>query len=141
MVLEGCDMVLGESLDNVGTLNGHVYDLRLWSRSLGATDVTMRLKVRNMDSLAILPYLCGCVCLSQAFLNALSNNIIYSGRLASFCFTLVFPFGCQLADAVGTSFFTWCIPMSVVTHSGRRCLSRGRPDLPSTSPSRRAREH
>ncbi|CAM9164819.1 unnamed protein product [Ectocarpus sp. 8 AP-2014] len=44
MVLEDCDMVLGDSLDNVGTLNGHVYDLRLWSTALGAADVTMRLK-------------------------------------------------------------------------------------------------
>lgn len=49
MVLEDCDIVLGDSLDNVGTLNGHVYDLRLWSTALGAADVTMRLKVRNMD--------------------------------------------------------------------------------------------
>lgn len=47
MLLEDCDMALGESLDTDGSFNGHVYDFRLWSRALTAADVAPGLKVRT----------------------------------------------------------------------------------------------
>lgn len=47
MLLEDCDMLLGESLDTDGSLNGHVYDFRLWSRALATAEVAPGLKVRN----------------------------------------------------------------------------------------------
>lgn len=47
MLLEDCDMVLGKTLDGDRTLNGYVYDFRLWSRALCATDVAPGRKVRN----------------------------------------------------------------------------------------------
>lgn len=45
MLLEDCDMVVGQSLDTEGSLSGHVYDLRLWSRALAASEVAPGLKV------------------------------------------------------------------------------------------------
>lgn len=94
MVLEDCDMLLGDSLDNVGTLNGHIYDLRLWSRALGATDVTTRLKVRKMDSPGIFCSIFFWICVPpETFLNASRNMFFYSCRLVSLCFSLVFPLG------------------------------------------------
>lgn len=45
MLLEDCDMVVGESLDTDGSLSGHVYDFRLWSRALTASEVAPGLKV------------------------------------------------------------------------------------------------
>ena len=48
MLLEDCDMVVGESLDFEGSLSGHVYDFRLWSRALTAADVAPGLKVPGL---------------------------------------------------------------------------------------------
>eukprot|EP00752_Nemacystus_decipiens_P002251 g2132.t2 len=44
MLLEDCDLVVGDSLDTEGSLTGHVYDFRLWSRALTAADVAPGLK-------------------------------------------------------------------------------------------------
>lgn len=38
-------MVIGASLDIETTMDGHVYDFRLWSRALSATDVAAGRKV------------------------------------------------------------------------------------------------
>lgn len=45
MVLEGCDVVLGQSLDTDEILLGHVYDFRLWSRALTVSEVAAGRKV------------------------------------------------------------------------------------------------
>lgn len=47
MLLEDCDMVLGESLESEETLDGYIFDLRLWSRALSAAEVAPGMKVRN----------------------------------------------------------------------------------------------
>ncbi|CAN0181713.1 unnamed protein product [Pylaiella littoralis] len=39
ILLEDSEMVIGSSLDIETTMDGHVYDFRLWSRALSATDV------------------------------------------------------------------------------------------------------
>lgn len=46
MVVEDCDLVVGESRECEGTLNGHVYDLRLSAKALTATEVAVARKVR-----------------------------------------------------------------------------------------------
>ncbi len=42
-------MLLGESLDTDGSLNGHVYDFRVWSRALATAEVAPGLKVRELS--------------------------------------------------------------------------------------------
>lgn len=39
MVLDGCNLLVGESLETDSKLDGHVYDLRVWSRAIAVTDV------------------------------------------------------------------------------------------------------
>ncbi|CAM9143892.1 unnamed protein product [Scytosiphon promiscuus] len=39
MLLEDCDMVVGESLESEETLDGYIFDLRLWSRALTLAEV------------------------------------------------------------------------------------------------------
>jgi len=55
MLLEDCDILLGESLDTDGSLNGHVYDFRLWSRALATAEVATGLKVGNYTYLLAQP--------------------------------------------------------------------------------------
>lgn len=45
MVLEGCDVFLGQSLDTDEILRGHVCDFRLWSRALTVSEVAAGRKV------------------------------------------------------------------------------------------------
>lgn len=47
MLLEECDMMLGESLEVEGNFRGHVYDFRLWSRALTSAEVALGLKVQQ----------------------------------------------------------------------------------------------
>lgn len=47
MLLEDCDMLLGGSLESEDTLDGYIYDLRLWSRALSLAEVAPGRKVRN----------------------------------------------------------------------------------------------
>lgn len=47
MLLEDCDMVMGNSLESEESLDGYVYDLRLWSRALSAAEVAQGRKVSS----------------------------------------------------------------------------------------------
>lgn len=48
MMLEDCDMRVGESLDIERAFSGHVYDFRLWSRALAPDEVASGFKVPTL---------------------------------------------------------------------------------------------